>query len=76
MGHKVVKLSDIEALKKENITIELVTQDFNSFSNKIIDLKNKIENEINKINDLYEKTIDNLTKSYLKKHEQLLKEED
>ena len=43
---------------------------------KIIELKNKTENEINKINELFEKTIDDLTKSFQKKHEALLKEEN
>ena len=75
-GHKLVKLSDTEALKKENITIESVTSEFNELSTKVKDLKNKIETEINKINESYEKTIEHLTKSYLKKHEVLLKEEN
>ena len=75
-NHKLVELSDIESLQKENITIESTTKEFNNISQKIIELKKKIENEINKINDLYEKTIDDLTKSYLKKHEILLKEEN
>ena len=39
-------------------------------------LKNKIENEINAINILYEKTIEDLTNSFLKKHEDLLKQEN
>ena len=71
--HNIIKLSDIESLKKENITLELVTKDFNEISEKTINLKNTIENEINKINELYEKTIDELTKSYLIKHEELIK---
>ena len=76
MDHKLIELSDVESLKKENITLELVTKDFNEISEKTINLKNKIENEMNKINELYEKTIDELTKSYLIKHEQLIKEEN
>ena len=75
-NHKLVELSDIESLQKENITIESTTKEFNNISQKIIELKKKIENEINKINNLYEKTIDDLAKSYLKKHEILLKEEN
>ena len=68
-GHKLIELSDIESLKKENITLESSTKEFNEMSQKVIELKNKIEDEINKINNLYEKVIDDLTKSYLKKHE-------
>jgi len=63
-------------LNKENITIESVTNDFNEISQKVIDLKNKIENEINKINELYENIINDITKSYIKKHEILIKEEN
>ena len=74
--HKLIKVSDIESLSKENITIELVKNDFNEISQKVIDLKNKIENEINKINELYEITINELAKSYIKKHEILIKEEN
>ena len=62
----------MESLSKENITIESMSNEFNYYSQKITELKNKIENEINQINNLYEKTIDDLTKSYLKKHELLL----
>ena len=74
--HKLIQLSDTESLSKENITIESATNDFNELSQMIIDLKNKIENEINKINNLYENVIDDLTKSFIKKHEILLKEEN
>ena len=42
----------------------------------MLSLKNKIEDEINKINNLYEKTIDVIAKSYFKKHEILSKEEN
>ena len=55
--HKLIKITDIESLNKENITIESVSNDFNELSQKVIDLKNKIEKEINKINELYEITI-------------------
>ena len=46
--HKLIKLSDFESLNKEKITIESVSNDFNQISQKVINLKNKIENEINK----------------------------
>ena len=39
-------------------------------------LKNKIEGEINKINSLYDKVSDDLSKSFTKMHEQLKKKED
>ena len=39
------------------------------------ELKNKIEEEINKINQAFDKTISELKNAYQKKHEILLKEE-
>ena len=74
--HKLIKFSDDEIIKKEKITIESTKKDFNEYSKKIMNLKSKIETEINKINNLYDKTIDDLTKSYKKKHELLLQEEN
>ena len=71
-----MELSDEESLKRENISIESEKKELSDIIQKVIDLKNKIENEINNINKLYEKAIDDLTKSYLKKHEKLLKEEN
>ena len=63
-------------MKKENITIESVSNNFNNIYDVIVNLKNIIEKELDKINILYETTMDNLAKSFLKKHEQLLKEEN
>ena len=39
--HKLIKLSDIESLSKENITIESVAKDFNQISQMVIELKIK-----------------------------------
>ena len=39
-------------------------------------LNNKIENEINKINNIYEKTMEELKKSYILKYGKLIKEEN
>ena len=72
----MVKLTDIEELKKENITIESATKEFNEISHNIVNLENKIENELNKINNSYEKTLKELSKLYSEKHENLLKEEN
>ena len=75
-GHKLVELFDEEELKKENITLESELNYFNDISQKMKELKNKIENEITKINQLFDNTIDELQKSYQKKYEILLKEEN
>jgi hypothetical protein len=75
-GHRLIKISDIESIKKENLTIEQEHQSLNNNSQNIIELKNKIENEINIINDLYKKAIDDLEKSYMKKQEKILNEKN
>ena len=74
--HKTIELSDDESIKKENFSIETVKKENQDFTKKLIELKNKVEEEINKINDIFEKTIDDLTKSFQRKHEALLKEEN
>ena len=59
---------DEELLKKENITIENSTKEFNNYLEKISNLKNKVENEILKLDELYEKTNKEMTKSFEEKH--------
>ena len=63
-------------MEKENIKLELVKNEFDDTSQKIINLENKIEDEINKVNKLYEKTIGDVRKSFMNKHEELIKEEN
>ena len=75
-GHKLLELSDIDSLEKQKLTIEMSTKEFKEIIDKIIIVKNKIEKEINNINYLYEKTINDLTNSFLEKHDILIKEEN
>ena len=75
-GHIVLRISDEEILKKNNINLEYSTKIFNDIINNIKTLKQKIEEEINKINILYEETNTYLTKVFQEKHEKLLKEEN
>jgi uncharacterized protein (DUF2225 family) len=72
-GHKVILINDEESLKKENIKIEVLALD--KTSQKVVKLKKTIENEINKINIIYDKVNNDLTQFFLKGHEQLIKEE-
>ena len=69
-------MNNIESIEKYNFTIESSTKESSEFLEKIKNLKNKIENEIDNINNLYEKTINDLTNSFLLKHEKLIKEEN
>ena len=42
-GHKLVELEDIDTLKKENMTIDCVKNNFNNIYDKIVNLKDTIE---------------------------------
>ena len=75
-NHKVLKISNVEILKKYNITLENSSKVFNEVVKHIKLLKEKIEEEINKINILYEKANSDLAKAFQEKHEKLLKEEN
>ena len=75
-NHKILELSDVESIKKENISIESAKKQNEDALKKLIELNNKIENEINTINIKFEKTIDDLVKSFKKKHEDLLEKEN
>ena len=75
-NHKLIKISDDESLEKENISLQSTINELNEISKKTTELKEKIEKEINKINKLYEKTKDELTKSYINKNEEFLREEN
>ena len=75
-GHKLLLIDNEEALKRENITIESLTKNLDENNQKTINLKNTIENEINKINNLFDKVNKEVTKSYELKHEKLIKEEE
>ena len=75
-GHKLVEISDEESLKKENFTIEGEMNNFKDISQKTVELKNKVEKEIEKINNMFDITMDELKESYQKKYEALLNEEN
>ena len=48
-NHKMIKIDDEEELKKENISLEYSTKEFENNKNNLEELKNKIEKEIIKI---------------------------
>ena len=74
-GHKVIPIEDEETLKKENISIDDNIKEFDLCAQKVIEIKNKIENEIDEINESYEKVEKETSKSFELKHEKLIKEE-
>ena len=74
--HTLLELSDEEALKKENISLEAYEKEINEYLNKTLNLKNNIENEIKEIDKQYNKVISDISKSFKEKHEKLMKEEN
>jgi len=75
-NHKIIRIEDEEALKKENMSIEDSTKDFDVNKNRIEELKKKIENEILELDELYDKVNKEASESYKLKHEKLIKEEN
>ena len=75
-NHKVLEIYDEEALKKENITIDNSTKEFDDKIQKIDNLKNSIQHEMIEINKTYENIDNKVTKSYKIKIEKLIKEEN
>lgn len=73
--HKLLLLDDIESFQKENMTNESYIKEFNVNIEKTISLKEKLQKELIKINNIYEKINKEVTESYLIKHEKLYKEE-
>ena len=63
-------------MKRENISIESSSKEFDERKNKFEELKNKIENEMIKLDKLYEKVFSETTKEYASKHEKLIIEEN
>ena len=74
--HKVLEIYDEDALKKENITIDYSTKEFDDKIQKIDNLKNTIQNEMIEIDKTYENIDNQVTKSYKIKIEKLIKEEN
>lgn len=75
-SHKILLFDDEESLKNKEFTFDLTLKDFNEKCIKINDLKEKVEQEINKINSSYDIICNKLKKSFELKHEKLVVEEN
>ena len=75
-NHKILMIEDEEALKKENLTINKSTKEFDDNMQKLTKLKNEIEDEMIKIDKAYEKVDNETTKSFKLKRDKLNKEEE
>ena len=74
-GHKLLLINDEESLKKENITLDTTTNDYEENIKDMNDLKQEIEKEIIKINNLYE-NINKEVGTFYKEKQKKLKEEE
>ena len=63
-NHKIIRIEDEEALRKEKLSIEDSTKDFDVNKNRIEELKKKIENELLELDKLYDKVNKEVTESY------------
>ena len=63
-------------MKKNNIDLISSTKKFNTISQKVISIKDKIEREIGKIDKLYDEVNSEIKNSFEIKHEKLIKEEN
>ena len=75
-SHNILLIDDEESLKKENITFDESTKEFDKKCEKINNLKEKIEQEMINIDNSYDTTFNNISKSFEAKHEKLYKEEN
>ena len=75
-NHKLIPINDEESLKKENISIEDFIDELNKYFEKINKLKEKTENEMIKLDNLFYKSSKDLAKSFEEKHLALTKQED
>ena len=74
-NHNILKIDDEEALKKENLTIDINDKNLDDEIQKLTNLKNTIENEVIKIDNRYEKVDTETTKSFELKRKKLNEEE-
>ena len=75
-GHKVLRIEDEEALKKENISIEYSSKEYDTKVEKLNNLKNLIEKEMTEIDNTYNKVDKEVTESFKIKREKINKEEE
>ena len=75
-NHKLLPIEKEEELKKENITLENSTKDFNTKFQNITKIKTNIEKELEKIDKLYEKVDKEIVNSFKQKHEKLIIDEN
>ena len=74
-GHKLISINDEESLKKENLTLNSISTDFDKTNEEVLNLSKEVEEEINKINKLYESTYKKVNDFFEEKRKKLMEEE-
>ena len=74
--HKIISIEDEESLKKENINLDSAINECNKYTEKIKKLREKIESEIEIINNEYDNMDKEITKIYEEKYQKLKNEEN
>ena len=74
-GHKLILINDEEALKKENLTIDSTSDDFNKDNEQILKIKEEIGKEMIKISNSYDNTNKQVSKFFEEKRKKLEEEE-
>ena len=75
-GHKLIFINDEESLKKENLTIDSTSNEFDKSNEELLKLTEEIEKELVKIDNLYEDTNKKVTNFFEEKRKKLLEEQN
>ena len=69
--HKLIDINDKDSLEKNNISYNKFNSEFDNLTEKIKNIKQRIEEEIQAINDTHKKMTDEIVESFKKQHLQL-----
>lgn len=75
-GHKLILINDEETLKKENLTLDSISSDFDKVNEQILNLSKEVQEEIIKIDNLYQSTNKKVTEFFEEKRKKLLEEQN
>lgn len=75
-GHKLILINDEETLKKENLTLDSISSDFDKVNEQILNLSKEVQEEIIKIDNLYQSTNKKVTGFFEEKRKKLLEEQN
>ena len=75
-GHKHIPINEEESLKKENLTLDSTSNEFDKNKKQILDLTKEIEKELTKIDNSYENTNKQVINFFDEKRKKLKEEEN